>query len=163
MEFIITFFRDILDGPLYIVVAVISVILICSCIGYLAETSLNKKKAKQQYDESHANIGGTQEIVAPAPPNVNQTNTVEVSNTVNVQTGINQNNITSSTQMQQSYSAQAVGNPAINTVQQPIPELNSQPNTGIPQTMGTPVQSPAVQITPQQMPAQQEVTNQTKI
>ena len=45
MDFIIMFFRDILDGPLYIIVAIISGILICSCIGYMAEVSLNKKKA----------------------------------------------------------------------------------------------------------------------
>lgn len=53
MDFIITFFRDILDGPLYIIVAIISGILICSCIGYLAEVSINKKKAKEQYDNEH--------------------------------------------------------------------------------------------------------------
>lgn len=56
MDFIITFFRDILDGPLYIIVAIISGILICSCIGYMAEVSLNKKKAKKEYEESHADL-----------------------------------------------------------------------------------------------------------
>lgn len=53
MDFIITFFRDILDGPVYIIVAIISGILICSCIGYLAEVSINKRKAKEQYDNEH--------------------------------------------------------------------------------------------------------------
>lgn len=53
MDFVITFFRDILDGPIYIIVAIISGILICSCIGYLAEVSINKKKAKEQYDNEH--------------------------------------------------------------------------------------------------------------
>ena len=57
MDIIIRFFRDVLDGPLYIVVAIICIILICSCIGYLAETSLNKKKAKEEYEQSHATIG----------------------------------------------------------------------------------------------------------
>lgn len=56
MDFFITFFRDILDGPLYIVIAVISGILICSCIGYLAEQSINKKKQKNQYNETHATV-----------------------------------------------------------------------------------------------------------
>lgn len=45
MDFMIVFFRDILDGPLYIVVASICSILICSCIGYLGERYLNEKKA----------------------------------------------------------------------------------------------------------------------
>lgn len=49
MEFIIHFFRDILDGPLYIAVVIINVILICSCIGYLGERYLNNKKMKQSY------------------------------------------------------------------------------------------------------------------
>lgn len=64
MDFIITFFRDILDGPLYIVVAVISGILICSCIGYLAERSMIKKKEKEQYDKEHFNVeeNPTQEV-----------------------------------------------------------------------------------------------------
>lgn len=53
MDFIITFFRDILDGPVYIIVAIISGILICSCIGYLAEVSINKRKAKEQYANEH--------------------------------------------------------------------------------------------------------------
>lgn len=56
MDFIITFFRDILDGPLYIVIAVISGILICSCIGYLAERSIMRKKEKEQYDKEHFNV-----------------------------------------------------------------------------------------------------------
>ena len=44
MDFIILFFRDILDGPLYWIIVVINSILICSCIGYLGERYLNKKK-----------------------------------------------------------------------------------------------------------------------
>lgn len=75
MDFIITFFRDILDGPLYIVVTVISVILICSCIGYLAEVSLNKKKAKKQYEASYASID-----------NVNQSQEVPINNLDSVTT-----------------------------------------------------------------------------
>ena len=48
MDFVIVFFRDVLDGPLYIAIVVINSILICSCIGYLAEQSLNRKKAKEK-------------------------------------------------------------------------------------------------------------------
>lgn len=51
MDFIITFFRDILDGPVYIVVTVICSILICACIGYLAEKRQKKRLEKEQYVE----------------------------------------------------------------------------------------------------------------
>lgn len=56
MDFIITFFRDVLDGPLYIGVVVLNSILICSCIGYLGEQYLNKQKQKQEYEATHVNV-----------------------------------------------------------------------------------------------------------
>ena len=58
MDFIISFFRDTLDGPLYIVIAILCGILICSCIGYLGEQYLKKQEAKKLYDETHAAIVG---------------------------------------------------------------------------------------------------------
>ena len=58
MDFVITFFRDILDGPLYIIISIICGILICSCIGYLGEQYLNKQKEKKEFDATHA-------VVAP--------------------------------------------------------------------------------------------------
>lgn len=51
MDFIIVFFRDILDGPLYTVITVICSILICACIGYLAEKRQKQKEKKEQYVE----------------------------------------------------------------------------------------------------------------
>lgn len=54
MDFIVTFFRDILDGPIYIIVVILNSILICSCIGYLGERYLNNKKKK----ESYINVNG---------------------------------------------------------------------------------------------------------
>lgn len=54
MDFIITFFRDILDGPVYIVVTVICSIFICACIGYLAEKKQKQKKEREQYVEAPA-------------------------------------------------------------------------------------------------------------
>ena len=45
-----------LDGPLYIVIAVIAGILICSCIGYLAERSIIKKREKKKYEQEHFNV-----------------------------------------------------------------------------------------------------------
>lgn len=58
MDFIISFFRDVLDGPLYIVVAILCGILICSCIGYLGERYLKKQEAKKLYEQTHAAIAG---------------------------------------------------------------------------------------------------------
>ena len=68
MEFIVVFFRDILSGPLYIIVAVIAGILICSCIGYLAEKSINKKKEKAMY-ASVDNPVSNNTINQQLPPN----------------------------------------------------------------------------------------------
>ena len=70
MDFIITFFRDVLDGPLYIIVAIICGILICSCIGYLGEQYLNKKKEKEEYDSSHAAIATDNAVVSEMPTTV---------------------------------------------------------------------------------------------
>ena len=70
MDFIITFFRDVLDGPLYVIVAIICGILICSCIGYLGEQYLNKKKEKEEYDSSHAAIATDNAVVSEMPTTV---------------------------------------------------------------------------------------------
>ena len=56
VDFIITFFRDVLDGPLYTVVSLICGILICSCIGYLGEQYLKKKESEKEYNETHATV-----------------------------------------------------------------------------------------------------------
>ena len=52
MDFIVVFFRDILDGPLYIAIVVINSILICSCIGYLADNYLKRKQAQENYNNT---------------------------------------------------------------------------------------------------------------
>lgn len=57
MDFIVVFFRDILDGPLYIAIVVINSILICSCIGYLADNYLKRKKAQENYNNTYATVG----------------------------------------------------------------------------------------------------------
>ncbi len=56
MDIIVVFFRDILDGPLYIIVALICGILFCSCIGYLAEQNNLKKAAKEKFNNSYATV-----------------------------------------------------------------------------------------------------------
>ncbi len=92
MDFIIGFFRDVLDGPLYIIVTVICSILICSCIGYLAEQSINKKKKQQEYDDTHATVSndGNQQIqsVATQTPAEINTQNVGVSNQQSVASSI---------------------------------------------------------------------------
>ena len=50
MENIIHFFRDILDGPLYVIVVIISILLLCVCIGYLIDV-----RQKHIYKEQEIN------------------------------------------------------------------------------------------------------------
>ncbi len=68
MDYIISFFRDVLDGPLYTGVAITCGILICSCIGCLGEQYLNKKKAKEEFDSTHA-VVSSDTTEPPAPTN----------------------------------------------------------------------------------------------
>ena len=56
LDIIVTFFRDFLDGPLYIGVVILNSILICSCIGYLGEQYLNKKKAKEEFGSTYVDV-----------------------------------------------------------------------------------------------------------
>lgn len=66
MEIIITFFRDVLNGPVYIVVSVIAGILICSCIGYLAEKSINEKKERSKYAQiANPNLAAAPQVATP--------------------------------------------------------------------------------------------------
>lgn len=81
MDIIITFFRDVLDGPLYVVIAIINSILICSCIGYLGEQYLNKQKKKEEYAATHVEVNNDQTSVqanvsAPAVSDNNNGNQV---------------------------------------------------------------------------------------
>ena len=80
MDLVITFFRDVLDGPLYIVVAIICGILICSCIGYLGEQYLNKQKMKKDYESTHAAVVGDTPLQTA---DLNSVGQVTVSPTVN--------------------------------------------------------------------------------
>lgn len=54
MDFVIVFFRDVLDGPVYIAVSVVCSILICSCIGYMGEKYLVEKKEGEDFASKHA-------------------------------------------------------------------------------------------------------------
>ena len=52
MENIIHFFRDILDGPLYVIVVIISIFLLYVCIGYLIDV---RQKRQHIYKEQEIN------------------------------------------------------------------------------------------------------------
>ena len=54
MDFVIVFFRDVLDGPVYIAVSIVCSILICSCIGYMGEKYLDEKKQGEDFASKHA-------------------------------------------------------------------------------------------------------------
>lgn len=93
MDIIISFFRDTLVGPFYIVWVVVCIILIFACIGYLAEKGINNKKEKEKYatvDSSlkslnEATINDTVGVV----PDVNEeTNEVQVEDISNVSSNI---------------------------------------------------------------------------
>lgn len=78
MDFIITFFRDVLDGPLYIALVVFNSIMICSCIGYLGENYLNRKKAKDKYDSTYTKVSNE----TPVTPNTMQQSSQDNNNQV---------------------------------------------------------------------------------
>ena len=139
MEFIITFFRDILDGPLYIVVAVISIILICSCIGYLAETSINKKKAKQEYENSHANLSANFSNISGS--NLNQVSTV-INTTESVEPQPSINGSVPEIGANENAAFQQMSSLNTNTPDQ---------NIDVPLTMGTPIPPPTVTNQPKNM------------
>lgn len=61
MDIVISFFRDFLDGPLYIAVVVIGVILICAGIGYFAEKSQLRKKKEQELQNSYVSVSDPRE------------------------------------------------------------------------------------------------------
>ena len=62
MENIIHFFRDILDGPLYVIVVIISILLLCVCIGYLIDV-----RQKRQHIYKEQEINSNQDAVVLNP------------------------------------------------------------------------------------------------
>ena len=56
LNFIISFFRDFLSGPVYIVVVVIAVIGILACIGYLAEFTLKQREKQKKYEMMYSGV-----------------------------------------------------------------------------------------------------------
>ena len=72
MDTIIGFFRDTLDGPIYIVWIVGCLILIFACICYLAEKGIKNKKEKEKY----ANVNDTNNNVPVSTPISEEVNSV---------------------------------------------------------------------------------------
>ena len=62
----INFFRDVLDGPLYIVIAILSVIFIMAIIGFLME----RKKLEEDEKAKFAVVSDKNEIPPIQPVNV---------------------------------------------------------------------------------------------
>ena len=62
MENIIHFFRDILDGPLYVIEVIISILLLCVCIGYLIDV-----RQKRQHIYKEQEINSNQDAVVLNP------------------------------------------------------------------------------------------------
>ena len=62
MENIIHFFRDILDGPLYVIVVIISILLLSVCIGYLIDV-----RQKRQHIYKEQEINSNQDAVVLNP------------------------------------------------------------------------------------------------
>ena len=56
LDYIISFFRDVLDGPLYTGVAIICGILICACIGCIGKQYSQKKKEKEEFNSTHVAV-----------------------------------------------------------------------------------------------------------
>lgn len=85
MDFVIVFFRDVLNGPLYIAVCVVCSILICSCIGYMGEKYLVEKKEGEDFVAKHASVSDSRPLTEEEAKNALQnavTQTAENGETV---------------------------------------------------------------------------------
>ena len=64
----VEFFRDVLDGPLYIIITVLSIIFIMAIIGFIMERKKLEKEA-----QAKTVVVSTQEVVTPINPVTIQT------------------------------------------------------------------------------------------
>lgn len=69
----IEFFRDVLDGPLYIVTTILSIIFIMAIIGFLME----RKKLEKEQQSKIAVVGTNQPEVVPITPVTVQQPTIQ--------------------------------------------------------------------------------------
>ncbi len=64
----VEFFRDVLDGPLYIIITVLSIIFIMAIIGFIMERKKLEKEAKAK-----TAVISSQDVVTPITPIAIQT------------------------------------------------------------------------------------------
>lgn len=173
MDFVITFFRDILVGPTYIATTVVASILFCACIGYLAEKSINNKKNKLKDKEKN-----TKSVVEEPPllkkdtlenkqPNqpVNGIKSVESvakanNQTINTNKAVNQINqpTTNKTVEQAVANNQVVNtNKAVNQINQPL----NKPVVTTNKIVGQPINNQVVN-TSNVVPKTKQTTENTK-
>ncbi len=156
MEFIITFFRDILDGPVYIVVTVICSILICACIGYLAEKRQLKKRKEEQYvDVSNPSVSATTSSFARSASSIED-------HLPSQSVG----NATGSTDKAPSSTVVQFSQPQVVTIPVPDQNLSTQNQAGISQTpiiATAPSVQPVVAVSNAVSPGANSATNSTAV
>ena len=156
MEQIIHFFRDTLDGPVYIVVAIIAGILLCACIGYLAEKSIKRKKALEEEENSSAPAMETKIAMPQSPASVAQT---PMSST----TVVNQPNVTPIPEMPTRPVQTVPTTPApapTPVVAEPLAQPLSEPTVVTEPTPATPVIPTITTVGQQPVPPVQPVASQ---
>lgn len=117
LDIVISFFRDTLSGPLYIVVVVIGIIGICACIGYLAEESMKQKDKAVKQEKMYASVP-TVTVSEPQQNAVQAVPSVATSQLENVVSSEDIAKATGSTVVVPTteYSSDANNSTAVNTV-----------------------------------------------
>lgn len=131
MDTVISFFRDTLDGPFYIVWVIILVIFIFACIGYLAEKGINKKHERERYatvDESHSNASVVQDVVVANPAKNDEVVGSLSSNDINIDTSVNTSQIVSVPNNEEVVIPDVVATSVQNVNNVVIPSVNQDDN-----------------------------------
>ena len=131
MDTVISFFRDTLDGPFYIVWVIILVIFIFACIGYLAEKGINKKHERERYatvDESDSNASVVQDVVVANPAKNDEVVGSLSSNDINIDTSVNTSQIVSVPNNEEVVIPDVVDTSVQNVNNVVIPSVNQDDN-----------------------------------
>lgn len=131
MDIVISFFRDTLDGPFYIVWVIILVIFIFACIGYLAEKGINKKHERERYatvDESDSNASVVQDVVVANPAKNDEVVGSLSSNDINIDTSVNTSQIVSVPNNEEVVIPDVVATSVQNVNNVVIPSVNQDDN-----------------------------------
>ena len=131
MDTVISFFRDTLDGPFYIVWVIILVIFIFACIGYFAEKGINKKHERERYatvDESDSNASVVQDVVVANPAKNDEVVGSLSSNDINIDTSVNTSQIVSVPNNEEVVIPDVVATSVQNVNNVVIPSVNQDDN-----------------------------------